>query len=91
MLYMRVYCDYCSGTFEVYPKLREYDKARQCPHCDSRIDGTTWREKILPAFNEVCEANLALARDHVDHHTALFEIAFIADGKFANAKDGYLP
>ena len=51
MLYMRVHCDYCGGTFEIYPKLREYDKARQCPHCDSRIDGTTWREKILPAFN----------------------------------------
>ena len=88
MLIMRVHCGYCGGEWEIYPKLREYDKAHQCPHCDSRIDGTTWREKVLPAFLEVREANLALARDHVDYHCAPFEIDFIADGHFNRGGDG---
>ena len=86
MVIMRVHCGACGGVFEVYQKLREYDKARQCPHCEARIDGVTWREKILPAYIEVMAANLALSQDHVEYHTAPFEVDFIADTKFVNSR-----
>lgn len=85
MPYLKIHCDYCGGTWDVYHKQREYDAARQCPHCDARIDGATWRGKILPAYNSMRAANMALLDDHVQNHCPRFEVDFVNDGTFQNA------
>lgn len=86
MVYLRIHCYSCGGEWSVYSKLREYDAARTCPHCESRIDGDTWRQKVLPAFSAANAANVALMDDHVNYHTAPFEVDFIADSVFERAK-----
>ena len=85
MPYLKIHCSYCGGTWDVYHKQREYDAARQCPHCDARIDGATWREKILPAYNSMRAANMALLDDHVQNHCPRLEVDFVFDGTFQNA------
>lgn len=84
-MFMRIHCGACGGTWEVYRRWRDTSGARKCPHCDYTIDGDTWVKKILPAFQAVGAANMELAQDHIEKHTAEFEIDFVADGKFQNA------
>ena len=86
MVIIRVHCCACGGVWDVYSKLREYDASRVCPHCESRIEGATWREKVLPAFDAVRNANVTLTEDHYEYHTARFEVDFISDATFENAK-----
>lgn len=88
MGYLKIKCGCCGGTWEVYRKLREYDAARTCPHCDKRIAGDTWREKVLPAYNAMFDANIALGQDHVNYHTADFEVSYIPNGTYTNAQHG---
>lgn len=85
MVYMKIHCADCGGTWEVYKRQRDTAAARICPHCDHRIDGDIWTGKILPAFQAVGAANMALAFDHTDNHSAEFSVDFIADGKFQSA------
>lgn len=85
MMYIRIHCGSCGGTWPVFPRFREYEAARICPHCEKRIAGDTWHDKILPAFANAVNANLALATDHSNSKTAEFEVDFIADGNFACA------
>lgn len=85
MAFLRIHCAYCGGTWEVYHKQRELDQARSCPHCDARIDGATWRDQVLPAYNTMRGANGALLDDHVSYHCARFEVDYINDGTFQNA------
>lgn len=82
MMYMRIHCSSCGGIWDVYPRQREFDAARICPHCEKRIAGDTWHDKILPAYSSAVGANLALATDHTNSRMGEFEIDFIADGKF---------
>lgn len=88
MVFMRIHCGACGGTWEVYRKQRDIAASRACPHCAHSIDGDTWTKKILPAFQAVGAANMALASDHPEKHTAEFEIDYIADGQFQNASKG---
>lgn len=83
-MFMTIRCEACGGTWEVYPKLRELDPARVCPHCDKRIDRLTWQKYILPAFDAARAANLELMRDHSEYHTPIFQVDFVADSLFAN-------
>ena len=85
MVLIRIHCDSCGGSWDVYSSLRDFDQARQCPHCEHRIDGATWREKILPAFDAARLANLGLHSDHCEYHTAPFTVDFIADTIYTNA------
>ena len=88
MAYLRIHCAYCGGTWDVYHRQLDLDPARRCPHCDSRIDGATWREKVLPAYNTMRAANMGLLDDHIQHHCPAFEVDCIADGTFQNASSG---
>ena len=88
MVIMRIHCGACGGTWEVYRKQRDVSASRACPHCDYTIDRETWAKKILPAFQAVGAANMALASDHTEKHTAEFEIDYISDGQFQNASKG---
>ena len=85
MAFLRIHCAYCGGTWDVYHRQRELDPARRCPHCDSHIDGETWREKILPAYNTMRAANMGLLDDHMQHHCPRFEVDYINDGTFQNS------
>lgn len=88
MTYMKIHCGACGGTWEVYRRQRDTAGARFCPHCDYTIDRDTWNTKILPAFQAVGAANMALVEDHTEKHTAEFSVDFIADGTFQNADKG---
>lgn len=87
MVYMKVHCSACGGTWEVYNRQQDLclTSSRICPHCRGRIDGDIWSDKILPAFQAVGAANMALAYDHTENHNVEFSIDYIADGKFQNA------
>ena len=86
MAYLRLYCDVCGGTWDIYHRDRDNDAARQCPHCGSKIAQQTWYGKILPAFAAVHDANTDLYKDHVSsyHHTPLFSFDVIADHLYEN-------
>jgi len=83
MAYLRIHCDYCGGTWEIYHRDNwKDDKARQCPHCQSKIDAQTWQNQILPAFGAAHDANAELFKDHVGYHRPLFTFDVIADHIF---------
>ena len=42
MAYLKIYCDYCGQTWEVYRRSMNDEHSRECPHCGSRIDDQTW-------------------------------------------------
>lgn len=80
MGYLRIHCGGCGQTWEVYRKVREYDGARECPHCGKRIDHSTWEKRVLRAFNSMLDANVAIMQDHVDYHQGAFKVDYIETG-----------
>lgn len=79
MAYMRVYCDVCGGTWEVYQRQAREDSARQCPHCYAKINRNIWRKRVLPAFDAVQTINIELYEDHASNHRPLFTVDIVAD------------
>lgn len=77
--YMKIHCDYCGGTWEVYDNIGDYTTtaARTCPHCGTKVDRQTWLRQIIPAFCAVGDANRELIKDHLDHRP-LFSVDIIA-------------
>jgi hypothetical protein len=88
MAYLRIHCDVCGGTWEVYNRDRNDDKARQCPHCFSKIDRQVWQKEVLPAFGAVNDANAELLKEHTGNHRPLFTFDVIADHLYQNRKTG---
>ena len=85
MGYLRIHCDYCGGTWDVYGHSNFHERAaRTCPHCQQRIDGQTWENQILPAFGGMMDANRELIKDHTGYHSPLFTVDYIADHYFPN-------
>lgn len=85
MAYLRIHCDVCGGTWEIYNRDDwDDDRARQCPHCFSKIDRQTWHKQIVPAFTAVNDANAELFKDHVGYHYPLFTFDVIADHIYKN-------
>lgn len=87
MAYLRIHCDVCGGTWEIYDRDRGNDKARQCPHCFSEIDAQTWARQIVPAFCMVSDANRELYKDSTGQHTPLFTFDVIADHIYTDYMD----
>lgn len=83
MGYLRIYCDYCSGTWEVY---RKDTSAASCPHCSKRINARTWEHEIIHAWNALEKANKELIKDSIGYENPLFVVDFIADTVFENSK-----
>ena len=80
MAYLKISCAVCRRDWEVYGRDElGGKKARTCPHCDSRIDGKTWEEFILPALRAFDKANKELANDNVEYHTPLFQFDIYSD------------
>ena len=87
MAFMRIHCDYCGGTWEVYHRDNwKDDKARQCPHCFAKIDRQAWEKDVLPAFGAVQDANAELFKEHTGNHKPLFTVDIIADHLFTNRR-----
>lgn len=80
MAYMRIYCGDCGGTWEIYGRDDwKNDKARECPHCFSKIGRHTWEKQVIPAFAAVSDANRELYKDSTGYNKPLFTINIIAD------------
>ena len=80
MAYMKIYCDTCKHTWEIYDRDNwDNDKAQQCPHCYSEIDIQTWKNQVVPAFGMVADANRELYKDHIGSDEPLFRFDVIAD------------
>lgn len=80
MGYMKIYCDSCDRTFELYERDimdSQRDRiSRVCPHCGAKIPLACYHKAVL-AFYEHSNVNMALHNSHVNDHTPLFTIDFI--------------
>ena len=84
-MYMRIHCDACGGTWEVYQRDNWKDHhARTCPHCFAEIDAQTWEKFVLPAFGASADANAELFKDNVGRHKPRFSVDMIADHLYLN-------
>lgn len=90
MGFLKIHCHYCGGGWEVYKKLLGVDAARQCPHCFQSIDGQTWEKQVVPAFHALDDANREIYKDSTGNRVPLFEVDYLADTIFENAKKGGL-
>ena len=89
MAYIRIHCEVCGGTWEIYHRDDwNDDKARHCPHCFSEIDPQTWKRQVLPAFGAVHDANAELLKDSTGQHRPLFSFDVIADHLYQNRRTG---
>lgn len=83
MGYLRIHCDYCGGTWEVYGRDDwNDDRARQCPHCSAKIDRQDWTKEVLPAFAAMMDANREIAKTHSGYHIPLFTVDYIEDSYY---------
>lgn len=61
-MYIRVNCQRCGRSFELYNSETIRDKGRKCPHCQERVNALAW-DKVVKAFEACTEASFALYRD----------------------------
>lgn len=87
MGFLRIRCDYCGGNWEVYQHLKKDEKARQCPHCFKEIDSQTWENQICPSWGAMEDSNLELVKDTTGYGNTLFEVSYIGDIIFKNARN----
>ena len=71
MGYLKIHCDRCGGSWEVYAHQLKDDRANQCPHCFVEIDRQTWNRQIIPAFGAQDDANRELLKDHTGYRMPL--------------------
>lgn len=87
MGFLRIHCNYCGGTWEVYGRDNYKEtQYRTCPHCFQKIDGQDWQNHVLPAFGAMMDANRELIKTHTGYHAPLFTVDFVEDFFFPDAK-----
>ena len=87
MGFLRIHCDYCGGTWDVYGRDDwKTTRSRTCPHCQTKIDGQDWNNHVLPAFGAMMDANRELIKTHTGYHTPLFTVDYVEDFFFPDAK-----
>jgi hypothetical protein len=85
MGYLRIHCDYCGGTWDVYGRDDwKNNRSRTCPHCQTKIDGQDWNNQIVPAFAAMQDANRELIKTHTGYHAPMFTVDYIEDHYFPN-------
>lgn len=82
-MYIRVSCERCGRSFEVYNLSDITNKGRKCPHCQERVNASAWG-KVVKAYVACCEANLALYRD--DTSKTRFTVDFL-DNTYYKVRD----
>ena len=86
MAYLKIYCESCGGTWDVYSRDIMNNNARICPHCGQKIDRRAWESDVIPAFDATQKANAELFKDHVDTHRPLFSFDVVANHLYANRR-----
>ena len=86
MAYLKIYCDYCGQTWQVYRRSMNDEHSRECPHCGSKIDSQTWSRQVVPALCMVSDANGELMKDHLGYHVPVFTFDVISDHYFSKKK-----
>ena len=87
MGFIRIHCDYCGGTWEVYGRDNYKEtQYRTWPHCFSKIYGQDWMNHVLPAFGAMMDANRELIKTHTGYHAPLFTVDYVEDFYFPDAK-----
>lgn len=81
---MRIYCDCCGTTWEVYPTTLDTEGARECPCCSQKIDQAAWH-KIKDAYLAVSQAHWKLIEQRNTNRGA-FLVDFIDRSIYPNAK-----
>ena len=79
MAYLKIYCDSCGQSWEVYERAMNDEKSRECPRCRAEIDQQTWKKQILPAWGQVSDSNRELIKDHTGYYAPLFSFDVIDD------------
>ena len=80
MAFLRLYCGFCRGRWEVYERDNwKSQAAATCPHCGKRIDGETWAKQVVPAFCAVGDANRELYKDSTGYHIPYFRFDVLSD------------
>ena len=86
MGFLRIHCDYCGGTWDVYGRDDwKNTRSRTCPHCMTKIDGQDWNNQIVPAFATMQDANRELLKTHTGYNAPLFTVDYIEDHYFPDA------
>lgn len=86
MAYLRIYCEYCGQTWDVYERSMNDEHSRQCPHCMSKIEDQTWKRQIVPSLCMVSDANRELLKDHLGYHVPRFVIDVVEDKFFSKKR-----
>lgn len=81
--YIRIHCETCGTTWEVYGTTMRTEDARKCPCCAHKVPQAAWR-LIQDADNAVTEAQLALAEAHNNNHQPRFMVDFIDRSLYPN-------
>ena len=85
MGHLKIYCDSCGSTWNVYSRDDWKDRRfRQCPVCGVCIERQTWERQILRAFGEMEDSTRELLKDHTGSHMPLFTVSYIPDVIFPN-------
>lgn len=82
MSYLRIHCNNCGGSWEIYELTYNKKFSNICPHCFKEIDKRKWNN-IYSAFQEVCEANRELYKDYLSFpNSSLFSIEVLTDYEY---------
>ena len=83
-MFMRVWCQRCGGTFELYSRDDVWSyKARTCPHCQERATGEAWA-MVIGAFEAYKAASRALYEDNTTK--TRFTVDFLDDTVYKNCR-----
>lgn len=91
MAYIRIHCDSCGGTWEVYRYNYKESTALTCPHCGKDVDRELWRSQVIPALGAVMDANAELFKYHIGLNEPLFFIDIIGDQFYQNRRKRQQP
>lgn len=78
MGFLKVCCDHCGASWEVYSHQMKEERSNQCPHCFSEIDRQTWDGQIVPAFAALDDANREIVKDCLGYGTQMFRVDYFA-------------
>lgn len=67
MAFLKIYCSNCRRTWHVYERGINDSQSRICPNCGQEIDRQTWKNQVVPALEQVADANRELKKDNLGY------------------------
>ena len=80
--FIRIHCETCGTTWEIYGTTVYAEDANRCPCCNARIAHSAWR-LIMEADDAVTHAQYALAEAD-EHNAPRFQVDFIDRSLYPN-------